>query len=461
MPKITKIIATCLLICGAVNISVAQLSAVRVSHAEYKDYYRPETYIINQYLQKEGINLNSPTVQLWTALYPHIDSTVLYQVVKHVDQYLFLHQLKRGNYLPLAEQIEVGIVLDHKCLPSYRVYAETQYFYNAYVALTNMLEGKAPIDLKKAIFLVENAFNFGQLNYESYHAKINEMVRLCKLKIAQKKLDPDDNMVKNMMIFHFLSDTFKVRDPVTERLITHYPIRYDAEDFRGEKDLNSVFVTKLVASGIGQCTSMPLLYLILAQEIGAEAYLSYAPHHSFVKIKDRHDSWYNVELTCGYLLSDYHYMNNSFIKAEAIRNKLYLHPMELKEIIANLMTNLARFYIIKFGFDDFIKLCYETAMPCAPNSKMPMWLRLGYEQYFVEFIMNMCHYENFEIFKEKMPRLYDGLIVRGIQKTNEEMDRYGFEEMPAEIYEQWLQRIREKKNEYMLDGQINLRKTVQ
>jgi len=42
---------------------------------------------------------------------------------------------------------------------------------------------------------------------------------------------------------------------------------------------------------------MPLYYLILAEAMGSEAYWSFSPLHSFVKIQDGKGAWYNIELT--------------------------------------------------------------------------------------------------------------------------------------------------------------------
>ncbi len=460
MSNIIKVIATSLLVCCAVNVSVAQFTAVRILQETHLDYYRYSSSNLSQ-ISQGYIHPDSPTIQVLKMLYPSVSSYLLPEHAKHIEYNLIMAQMSDLAYIAAAEKMEAYIVLAYNKLPSYRIYSETQHFRRAYSELTDMLEDKVPIDLKRAIFVVEDAFTFGKLNYDSYLSDINEMVRLCKLKIKQKKLDPNDNMVKNMMLFHFLSDTFKVRDPVTEKLITRYPIRYDTEDFDGSKDANNFFVTKLLNTGVGQCNSMPLLYLILAKEMGAEAYLSYSPRHSFIKIKDQNNSWYNIELTCGYFLSDQHYMNSSFIKAEAIRNKIYLHPLDEKEVIANILMELSYLYRREFGFDEFTKQCYEKAMPYASNSKTPLRIKMEYEDYFATFVINMLQYRNLDEFKEKDPQIYDRLVVQGIRKTDAELERYGYEDMPKEMYEQWLARMREKRNEYQTKEQMNLRKTVQ
>lgn len=78
-------------------------------------------------------------------------------------------------------------------------------------------------------------------------------------------------------------------------------------------------------------------------------------------MKDAKEAWYNLELTNGHIMSDAHYMNNSYIKAQAIRNRIYMEPMDKEQIISVLLISLARGYYQKFGYDDFTLQCAETA----------------------------------------------------------------------------------------------------
>ena len=115
------------------------------------------------------------------------------------------------------------------------------------------------------------------------------------------------------------TDTIKIKDKKTGKTLTHYPVKYNYEDYESKISYDSHFVTTLMRTNTGQCHSMPLYYLILAEEIGTEAYWSFSPRHSFVKIQDRKGNWHNLELTCKSILSDTHYINNSYIKAEALQ----------------------------------------------------------------------------------------------------------------------------------------------
>ena len=209
------------------------------------------------------------------------------------------------------------------------------HFFGAFREIRDMLEGRLPLNLARAVFLVENAYYGNKLDYQEYNDFINQKIQLCELKIAEEKQDIHNNTVKNMMLFRLISDTLTFNDAASEKTVTHLPVKYDYDDYQSKQNYDSHFVTKLMRSNVGECYSMPLYYLILAEAIGAEAYWSFSPRHSFVKIKDEKGRWFNLELTNNSILSDAHYMNNSYIKAEAIRNKLYLEPLNKTNIVVS------------------------------------------------------------------------------------------------------------------------------
>ena len=80
-----------------------------------------------------------------------------------------------------------------------------------------------------------------------------------------------------------------------------------------------MFVQKLLVTGKGQCNSLPKLYLILAEEIGAEAHLALSPNHSYIKFPDDEGNWHNIELTNNMLTTDAFILNSGYVKAEAIQ----------------------------------------------------------------------------------------------------------------------------------------------
>ncbi len=238
----------------------------------------------------------------------------------------------------------------------------TEHFYNAYSEIDQMLSGEIPMNLSRAIFIVENAYYEGQLDYNDFRNAITGHVELCRLKIQEENLDPNDDLTKNLMLFRYITDTLEIKVKGLEKPLQTLPVRYDYEDFKSEKNYDSHFVTKLMRTHEGQCNSMPLFYLILAEEMGAEAYWAFSPRHSFVRIKDNEDSWYNLELTNGYIMSDTHYMNNSYIKAEALQNRIYMEAMDTEQIISEMLINL--------GMCAIIRNMVLTILPCNAHQKL-------------------------------------------------------------------------------------------
>ena len=126
------------------------------------------------------------------------------------------------------------------------------------------------------------------------------------------------------MLFRAMSDTMKIKLPNMETSVMSSPVKYDFEDFKGEKDWTKMFVSKLLSTKSGQCHSLPLLYLILCEATDTEASLAFSPSHTYAKFKDQQGNWYNVELTRGRITSDAVIMASGYITAEALKNKLYM-----------------------------------------------------------------------------------------------------------------------------------------
>ena len=320
------------------------------------------------------------------------------------------------------------------------------HFYNAFEEINSMLKGEKPLNLGRAVFLVENAFLGNSLDYSAYQGFINNKVQLCNRKITEEKLNPSNNMVKNMMLFRLISDTLTFKNSSSEGTAMHLPVTYDYEGYDYRNHYGTQFVNYLMQNNIGQCHSMPLYYLVLAEAIGAEAYWSFSPMHSFVKIKDEYGRWYNLELTCNAVLSDAHYMNHSYIKAEAIRNRLYLEPMDKKTVIAQMLIELAGGYFEKYGMDDFYLQCADTAEPYLPNNFYVLLLKASYETRLTAIIAHLLDAKNPDMLKEKSPEAYNRHIRK--HELYKQIDALGYEEMPPEIYSDWLRHISKQKENH-------------
>lgn len=330
-------------------------------------------------------------------------------------------------------------MLASKGFPSQSYQQGTSNYYKAFEEINNMLDDKQPLNLGRAIFLVENAYYNNNLNYEDYQKTITDQIKICNEKIREEKLNKESNLAKNMMLFRLISDTLKIKPIGTERPITHYPIKYDLDDYKSEKHFDSHFVSKLMKSGSGQCMSMPLYYLVLAEKIGAKAYLSYAPHHSFIKIQDNDGTWYNLELTCNAILSDAHYMNSGYIKAEAIRSRIYLEPMDKKEVVAQMLTELGRGYYEKYGLDNFYLNCANTAIKNSKTHLDPLIMKAFYEERLTMTLAKLLQAPKPEMMQQKSPEAYKH--YENTQALYNQIDNLGYESTPDAIYATWLQHI--------------------
>lgn len=367
-----------------------------------------------------------------------------------------VQDVKRRNESLINEAAEYQRRLDSKSLlqsdihmlatkgfPSQSYQEGTSSYYKAFEEINNMLEGKQPLNLGRAVFLVENAYYNNTLNYDDYQKTINDQLQFCNEKIHEDKLDPNNNLVKNMMLFRLISDTLKIKPRGTERTITHLPIKYDLDDYKSEKHFDSHFITKLMKSGSGQCYSMPLYYLVLAEKMGAKAHWAFSPQHSFIKIQDEHGTWYNLELTCNAVLSDAHYMNSSYIKAEAIRHRIYLEPLDKKEAVAQMLIELAGGYYEKFGLDDFYLNCANTSSRHLKNQLESLLFKAAYEERLTLTLAKLLEASKPEMMKEKSSEAYQH--YENMQNLYNQIDNLGYEELPAGIYAKWLEHINKLK----------------
>jgi hypothetical protein len=343
-------------------------------------------------------------------------------------------------------------MLATKGFPSQSSKEGTSNFYESFEEIDKMLQGNLSLNLGRAVFLVENAYYGNSLKYTDFQKSLKDKIWICSQKIKEEKLDANNDLVKNMMLFRLISDTLKFKSTGAENTITHLPIKYDLNDYKSETNYDSHFVTKLMRSGTGQCYSMPLYYLVLAEQIGAKASLAFSPKHSFVKIQDERGAWYNLELTCNAILSDAHYMNNSYIKAEAIRNRIYLEPLNKKEVVAGMLLELARGYYDKYGLDDFYMKCVDTALAYSQKDINAFIMKAAYEERLTLTLAKLLEAPKPEIMKEKSPQAY--LHYEKMQALYKQIDEKGYEELPAGIYAKWLDYISKQKEKSKNDKTV-------
>jgi regulator of sirC expression with transglutaminase-like and TPR domain len=115
---------------------------------------------------------------------------------------------------------------------------------------------------------------------------------------------------------------------------------YDHADPEGQ-DVGNKLIATYLDKRLGNCVSMPVLFLIIAQRLNLDAALALAPLHLFVRLRLGGQTL-NAETTSGgHPARDEWYRKNFAIGAAAIASGTYLRALTAREAIAHLATTLA------------------------------------------------------------------------------------------------------------------------
>ncbi|MCL4817236.1 MAG: hypothetical protein KJZ56_11390 [Flavobacteriales bacterium] len=308
-----------------------------------------------------------------------------------------------------------------------------ELYQKAFDEQHQMLKEEIPIDFKRAVFITENAYHKGTLDYRAFKSEITQTGNKLKNLIKQRGLT-GYKTAGNWAVFTFMTDSLPIND--------FKPYTYDFDDFMGEKDWTKMFTTKLMRTKSGNCHSLPYYYKILCEEIGASAHLTLAPNHIYIKHIDEKGQWTNVELTNGGFPRDQWIIKQMAISVESIKNEIYMKPLTDKESIALTIFDLASAYEFQFGVDSFYLSIIDTALTYFPNC-IP--LLMSKANYFAKTGMNeqKKNNPNQEILKE----MYDNQELIYAQINN-----LGHKEMPLELYEQWVQSVENEKQKRTINN---------
>lgn len=329
-------------------------------------------------------------------------------------------------------------------LPSFKHDKRTFYFQKAFEQLKQMKVDS--FSLKKATFLIENAFYDNTKSYKEFERIISNTTQFIKDVITDQNLDVKNNIDKNQVLFSFMTDTLSVGGK------THYPYSYDFNDYMGKKNWDNMFVHKLMSTNSGQCNSLPRYYLILAEELKTESYLALAPRHSFVRFKDLNGEWYNAELTSKAIMSDQFMVESGYIKSEAILNKSYLTAQSKKQLMSQLLNDLASGYISKFGYDAFIKEIIDQSLELNPEGINANIHKIRYQYAEINFVIRQLGIKNEQQLMGN-PKLV--AMRKALNQQDVKLRALGFEVMPKKRYEAWLKGLEKEKKK---QGKEDLKK---
>ncbi len=132
------------------------------------------------------------------------------------------------------------------------------------------------------------------------------------------------------------------------------PFSYDLDDPLG-LDVRNKLLSTYLEKRLGNCVSMPILHLIVADRLGVNVRLSTAPLHMFVRYTDKRGNNLNIEPTSGGhpARSDW-YRQNFRISDKAIENGIYLRTLTKRETVAHMATTVLEWLMIERRYQEAI-----------------------------------------------------------------------------------------------------------
>lgn len=314
------------------------------------------------------------------------------------------------------------------------------YFEKAYSEISNMLDSAQDIDLKKAIFLMENTVIRGEISYQGFTKKIQQLTAFLKQIAEEENINLENDLGAHFAIQKLFSDT--IYNKRTNEFF--YPFTYDLNDIYGSSDPKQTLVSKLLYTGKGQCKSMPLLYSILAQELNTESYIAFSPNHSYIKFKDQKGTWFNFETTNGMNTTDSWVMGSGFIKVEAIKSRIYTEPITKKQILAHLLVELAIEYQEQFGYDSrYMNKLLNKALQHFPNDIFAHMLKANLKTAECDRALWKIGYPPIKKLHQypKQEQLFKEMMT-----LCGRLDDLGYSKMPKSAYDEWLASLEQEKN---------------
>lgn len=240
------------------------------------------------------------------------------------------------------------------------VFAQTnagnEYYEKAYMEMADMLDGKTPISIRRAVFMAEWAYLDGNLNYEKdFCEPILKDVAYMKRWMAANNLS-QYKTAKQITLCNFFFYPWSGNNQT--------PFRYDFDE---KESWDHQLVSRVLKTHKGQCHSLPWTFILYAEVFGANAYLARAPRHCYIMYKDEDnqfpEEWVNVELTSQQYIPTWAHKEQYEIKDSAVIVGTYMTPLNKKETIAYQLSELALSYYTKYrACDAFTLKCTTKAL---------------------------------------------------------------------------------------------------
>lgn len=132
------------------------------------------------------------------------------------------------------------------------------------------------------------------------------------------------------------------------------PFGYDHSDPLGQ-ELRNKLLPVYLATRLGNCVSMPILFLILGDRLGLNLALVSAPLHIFVRYQGAEGPLINIDATSGgHPARDEWYLQHFPMSEKALANGLYMRSLSRREGVALIATTVVEHLMQERRFEEAI-----------------------------------------------------------------------------------------------------------
>lgn len=336
-----------------------------------------------------------------------------------------LYSSELNNQIPKENNVSI----DSNSIKLYR---------HAFLEIKNMLEEKTQYDFKRAVFVVDNAFMKGSLDWNWYLTEITSKIPIFENAIQKAGFGKYPTS-KNWAIHMYMTDTSVTGNGLQ-------PYQYDYDNYTND---STGVVYNLLKNKRGNCRSLPYLYKIWCDEFNAKAYLALAPMHVFIKQQDETGVWWNIELTSFYkYMTSEDYIEQSNIQKTALESGLYLKQLDNKENLAILLDDLLRYYLneTNLKFDNFTDEVTMVSLKYKPISETQI-KRFSSVKQKLDNEMKIKGYKNYSELRPDN-RLYSMFLE--MDRIARLIDRIGYKKVSEELYKSMIEHTRKKAERYKL-----------
>ena len=302
--------------------------------------------------------------------------------------------------------------------------------------IIEMLHGIKPLSFKRAVFLSENAYYDGMLDYNVFCTEIERIKAILHKMIIAKNLQ-NFKTAGNWAIFDYLTDTIPENN--------FKPYTYDIENLLGPQDSKAAMVSNLLKTRKGNCHSLPYLYKILADEMNVEAFLALAPLHFYIRHRDEQGKWWNLELTTGTFSRTSFIIESFDVPDDGIESGLYMKALSEKESVALCLYDLLAYYDKKTGiyYGELVRTAYTEGIKVYPNSLFQLY-KANDEKYDLDMAMKEKGLTDYDKIKS-YPELVN--LSKKFNTTKDYIKKIGYYTYSVERYGEKMQEIRKMQQE--------------